>query len=373
MRIADACEVNGIDIIPEIDIPGHTVALRSWIENGDYQPEPMMGFKTEGLLRLSDLPKIIEIFEELVARFRVKKYIHMGGDETSRTTRPYFEEIVNTVCDWAQKRNLSVIAWEEVLGKVNDPPDNLIIQKWKPRTYPQIAQGLEKIGPNRIIYSNDYYLDTSPDPFTMFRKNTDKMGLGCIACSWGELTGMENIDGALYPSIAMLGAAWSNMCDLPEEALAMFYNEMIDVWSQSQCNQKTWRRKQWTGWMKGNNPELEPRSTYTPSDRPLDREDDLYPNCSKFLVDMTLDIYERMTGKSLNIPEENVRRYKEAFIEAGATKKLVDDLFNELRPTEPKIETVKTAMRRVQKSQEAEEQMYYKNGLRMVLRELIRI
>ena len=367
VQIADACERHNIDIVPEIDIPGHTVALRSVIERGVYEPSPDMGLITEGLLREEDLPIILNIFEELTNRFRVKKYIHMGGDETRKAGRPYFVNIVNKVCDWAQKKNLTVIAWEDILGKVEDLPDNMIIQKWKSRPYPQISKGLDKIGPNRIIYSNDYYLDTVPDPFSMFRKNTDKYMLGCIACSWGELIGMENIDGALYPSIAMLGARWNNLTDNPVTALQLFYNDII--WPEIST---TWKRKQWTGFMKNNN-QPQPRSSHTPVSRSLTREDDMYPNCSKFLVDMVLDLHDRMIGKTDRIPLENVEKYKQAFIEAKAEQKLVDDLFVELSSSNPNIKKIKTAMRRLQRSHEAEEQLYYKNGLRMVLRELLRV
>lgn len=366
IKIADACERHNIDIVPEIDIPGHTVALRSIIEGGTYESSAEMGLITGGLLREEDLPVILKMFEEFVSRFKVKKYIHMGGDETRGAKRPYFEKIVTTVCDWANERGLTVIAWEDILGKVEDLPDNMVIQKWKSRPYPQISKGLDKIGPGRIIYSNDYYLDTVPDPFTMFRKNLDKVKLGCIACSWGELIGMENIDGALYPSIAMLGARWNMTTDNPEKALMMYYDSMI--WPEIST---TWKRKQWTGFLKKND-EPQPRSSHTPVSRPLTREDDMYPNCSGFLVDMVLDLYDRMLGTSTGISPEREQKYKEAFIEANANKKLVDDLFNQLRVNNPNIKTTKTAMRRVQRSHEADEQVYYKNGLRMVLRELLR-
>ena len=384
MKIADACERYNIDIVPEVDIPGHTVALRSIIERGVYEPSSDMGLVTEGLLREEDLPIMLRIFEEFVQRFKVKKYIHMGGDETRGAKRPYFEKIVTTVCDWAKKKELTVIAWEDILGKVEDIPDNMVIQKWRSRPYPQISKGLDKIGPGRIIYSDDYYLDTSPDPFTMFRKNIDKVKLGCVACSWGELIGMENIDGALYPSIAMLGARWNMLTDNPEEALKMYYDNMIwpeisTTWNPSSAQNprwipqgdSVWKRKQWTGFLKKND-QPQPRSSFTPVSRPLTREDDMYPNCSKFLVDMVLDIYDRMLNRNIGIPPEREHKYKVAFNEAGADQKLVDDLFNQLRVANPNIKTIKTAMRRLQRSHEAEEQVYYKNGLRMVLRELLR-
>lgn len=365
-RIGDLCEKLGIDIIPEIDIPGHTVALRSLLEDGEYKPEPIAGVKpTPGLLRTEDIPTVLKIFDELVKRFKVKKYIHMGGDETKGVKKPYFVDLVDKVCEWADKKKLQVVAWDDILGKVDDPPDNLIIQRWQrgPRN-PAILRGVEKIGLGRVIWSSEYYLDTSPDPFTMFDKPLKAVEFGCIACSWGELIGMENIDAALYPSIAMLGARWSMTCDTAEEALKLYYDDII--WAG---NRDTWKRKQWTGWKKPTGLP-QPRATETEVSRPLTREDDQYPNCSKFLVDMELDLFDRMTGESDSISSSSVKKYKKAFSEAKADKKLVDALFEELKPKKPNLKSVMTAMRRVQKSQEAEEQLDYKNGLRMVLRQL---
>jgi Glycosyl hydrolase family 20, catalytic domain len=363
--IADVCEKEGIDIIPEIDIPGHTAALRGLLERGEYTPSKEMGIITEGLLREEDLPKILEIFDELCTRFRVKKYIHMGGDETRGAKRPYFKKLTDDVCEWARKKNLTVIAWEDILNKIEDIPDNMIIQKWKQRTYPPIAKGLEKIGPSRIIYSNNYYLDTSPDPFTMFRKNISKIELGCIMCTWGELIGMENIDGILYPSMILLGELWNGTHMFPIEVLKKYRNVMIYPEISN-----TWKRRQWTGFMKGTNV-FQPRSSHLDVDQPLNREHDHYPICSRLLIDMTIDIHDRIRSLTDRLVNETL--YKNIFLEAKADEKILDGLFLELRAKNPKLSLVKTALRRVQRSQEEEEQVFHKNGLRMVVRELLRI
>lgn len=392
-EIGEVCEAQGIDIVPEIDIPGHTAALRSIIEDGKYKPFDKMGVITPGLLRETDIGIVLDIFEEVCTRFRVKKYIHMGGDETRGAKRPYFEKIVNEVCNWACERDLEVIAWEDILAKVIDPPSNIIIQRWKHRLFPQIAQGLEKIGNDRVIYSYDYYLDTSPDPFTMFRKDICKVSLGCIACTWGELIGMENVDSVLYPALFLLGERWSGANEVsPIDILKKYKTEMIysgDV--------ATWKRRQWTGFMK-NNDTPQPRSSYLDTAHPLIRDHDHYPICSKYLIDMIIDIYDELNGT--DIPSTSIEKYKNSFIEAGTDKKLVEDLFKEINDTkcdvkrmkselrrigkshqaedptyyksDLRIGRVKTSLRRVQRSQEAEEQTYYKNGLRMVVRELLR-
>jgi hypothetical protein len=367
-EIGEVCEAQGIDIIPEIDIPGHTTALRSIIEDGEYHPFDKMGVITPGLLRESDIGIVLNIFEEVCTRFRVKKYIHMGGDETRGAKRPYFEKIVNEVCDWAIKRNLDVIAWEDILAKVIDPPSNIIIQRWKHRLFPPIAQGLEKIGNDRVIYSYDYYLDTSPDPFTMFRKDVSRVSLGCIACTWGELIGMENVDNVLYPSLFLLGEKWNNTNNddmTPIDVLKKYKTEMI-----YSGNTDTWKRRQWTGFMKSEGGS-QPRSSHIDTSQPLNRDHDQYPICSKYLIDMTIDIYETMYSNK-KLGDCSLSTYKKSFIEAGADEKVVNDLFEKLTSPKIDIKVVKTALRRVQRSQEVEEQMYYKNGLRMVVRELLR-
>ncbi|ATZ80657.1 hypothetical protein BMW23_0611 [Bodo saltans virus] len=99
IKLAKYAKKYNIQIIPEIDIPGHTIALRSILENGVFKPEEQMGIISEGLIKLEHLAKILELYTEIADRFDVK-YFHMGGDETKNASNKYFQEIVDKVCDW---------------------------------------------------------------------------------------------------------------------------------------------------------------------------------------------------------------------------------------------------------------------------------
>ena len=159
----------------------------------------------------------------------------------------------------------------------------------------------------------------------------------------------------------MLGERWSGTQETPIEVLKRYKDEM-----PYPENSKTWKRRQWTGFVRTG-----PRSTVLDVDQPLTREHDHYPICSKFLIDMTIDIHDRILSLTKRIDQESI--YKAAFLEAGGDQKLIDALFAELRIKKPDLKRVKTALRRVQRSHQAEEQLLYKNGLRMVVRELLRM
>ncbi|MBT5420114.1 MAG: family 20 glycosylhydrolase, partial [Candidatus Cloacimonetes bacterium] len=108
--IYERCKQYNIDIIPEIDIPGHTIALRSIFE-GKYEPLEKMGTISHGLINLDDMPKILDLFTEVHERFH-SKYFHMGGDETKGAKKVYFQTIVDQVCEWANEHDIIPIAWE---------------------------------------------------------------------------------------------------------------------------------------------------------------------------------------------------------------------------------------------------------------------
>lgn len=134
-----ACEDLDIAIVPEIDIPGHAVALLSLLrmirgeEGAKYETKSQYGIKTDELIDVDkDLPLIIEMFDGLADRLRLKPggFVHMGGDEWGGISGParqpddtvekpetgswnYARHITNRVCEWAHGRGLNVIAWEE--------------------------------------------------------------------------------------------------------------------------------------------------------------------------------------------------------------------------------------------------------------------
>lgn len=345
LLIVDTCKKYNLDIITEIDIPGHTVALRSLLETGVYKPEIKMGVISEGLISLNHLPKILQVYDEIFERFQ-PKYFHMGGDETKGASKHFFQTLVNEVCNWGKKKNLSIIAWEDVLTKIDDIPENLIIHKWKHRTFPPVIQKLEMLPKERQIYSVGYYLDTCIDVFTVYRKKIDTSLLGYIACTWGELIGEENIEHTIFPTLYLLGHRWLNSTVLapPIPLLISLCDEI--GWIKS-GNQKTWKRRQWASFVKDATQQIPPRSASSvTSQDALIRPEDEYPLISNCLIRIAESIYKQ--GSSA------LSEYVKIFAEAGAN---VTNITN---------------LRVVQRLMEKEEQVLYKNGLRMVIRECLR-
>jgi hypothetical protein len=357
--IYEACRKHGIEIVPEIDIPGHTVALRSILHDGVYKPEKKMGLISDGLINLGDMPRILELYDEVAQRFRVK-YFHMGGDETRGASKEFIQEVVDRVCNWGRSRDIQIIAWEDVLGKV-EPPENLLIQKW--RSYaPWTAQKLEEIGNGRIIFSNNYYIDTCIDPFTAYRAKIPEGALGCTACTWGELIGNENIESSIFPTLYLLGHRWYNLDEKTPPSVLLYILCCSNGWIL-EGTQDTWKRRQWKAFVLKKTDVPVRSSSSTTKDTKLDRPEDNYPLISKFLVRMAYAFHQLMIGNEIF----DIESYQLAMIDAGATPEYVQLITNGLNRT-----TFHQVLRKIRGSLEVEEQNLYKNGIRMVIRESLR-
>lgn len=352
IRIATCAKEHNIQIIPEIDIPGHSYALRSLLDSGKYDYRDQMGIITKDLIKLEHLDKILEIFEELSEIFN-PEYIHIGGDETRGGSKDYFQEIVNKFCGKFKK----ILAWEDILAKIEIIPDNLYIHRWKHRVYPQIAKNLEKIPNSRIIYSNNYYLDTCIDPITAYRSKIPEDALGCIACCWGELISEDNIYKTIFPSIGLLGRRWTHF--EIENPLFLLKDMISD-------NDHEWRRKQWSGFILKEGRTIPLRSsTSVKKSTVLDREHDHYPLISSFLINFGVDLYNYIYKNTIPLDKD---LYNEKLSESGISMKTIHNLWD----TNLTIDKKKTIIRRLRKETLPEEQSLFKNGFRMIFREVLR-
>lgn len=361
-QIYKKCSKNHINIIPEIDIPGHSMALRSIIEHNKYTPTDKMGIISDGVIKLDYINKIIEFYEEIYQRFK-PQYFHMGGDETRGITKQYFQTLVDKICEWGNKHHINIIAWEDVLNKI-DPPNNLIIQRWKQRIYPQVREKLTKIGESRIIYSNNYYLDKSIDIFTAYRAKIPKQCLGCIACTWGELIDTNNIEHVVFPAMYLLGKRWFNS-EIIENPITILINECDRIGWINSGQQMSWKRRQWASFVLDQNKPIPKRScSSVTTNIKLDREPDQYPLISKLLIMFADDIYNYEINKK-NPSQNKQSLYKKALLEANVNNELIDVLW--------KCDDVKKILRKIRHITEIEEQELYKNGIRMVIRECLRL
>ena len=276
--IGQLCHEYGIDIIPEIDIPGHARAFLSIFREG-VKIEKKLGVITQEYIDIEkDLPIIFDLFEEYAGRFN-SKMIHMGGDEAKNFGQ--FPLLLDKVCKWGEERGLDVVAWDEVGAFLKDitPPKNLIIQRWRFRTSPSV----HKV---RCILSQGYYLDHCDDPVDIYNRNPKRLGrnIGCIACSWTELIDESNIFTTLFPSLYMIAHRWNSypkkhphpplllraLCD------QFGYPKVGKEWGKLEG----WKTRLWIQFYVD-----VPRSTSSLTvDVPLDREHDHYPVFSKQLI-----------------------------------------------------------------------------------------
>ena len=164
-----------ITIIPEIDVPGHTnAALASYSElNCDgISPEiytgTEVGFSSLCAQRKETYTFLRDVVNE-ISSLTKGPYFHIGGDESYKTSKEDFIQIIDSVISYVHKNNKTPITWD---NKVKNAE---IAQLWN------LKDGL--LGPSsdlvalkktkKIIYSpaNKAYLDMKYDSLSKFGLN----------------------------------------------------------------------------------------------------------------------------------------------------------------------------------------------------------
>ena len=182
-----------INIVPEVDIPGHTSALlASYPEfgctGGPYQVEHRWGIFSDILCAGND--RIFEIYDSVFAaleRLFPGKYVHIGGDEcrTARwercpkcQKRMKDENLDNTnqLQSWVTKKMVELlekhgkipIGWDEVLENTEKIPipDDLIVQSWRGKEGGEKAVKLN----HNVIMSPHYMTYVNYKPYDNFEE-----------------------------------------------------------------------------------------------------------------------------------------------------------------------------------------------------------
>jgi hexosaminidase len=235
----------GIEVIPEIDLPGHCAAMLA-----AYPQLSCFGglFKTDTGAnsqnpivcagRESSYGMIFDILDEIAPLFP-SRYFHIGADETDRSSwkkcpacrlrmkenglkdeRELLGYFVNRLAGHLKSRGFKVIVWNDGLSENTDK--DIICQYWygnKKETVRQVNGG------RQAIYSSigGYYLDY---PFGImglqnsyeagagekeFDKNGQENVIGVEAALWTEAVyDLARIDWQMYPRIlAAAESAWT--------------------------------------------------------------------------------------------------------------------------------------------------------------------
>jgi hexosaminidase len=234
----------GIRVVPEFDIPGHSV---SWMVG-----YPLLG-SSKGPFHLPDVPGIhdeamdptregtyvfLNRFIGEMTKIFPDAYFHIGGDEVNGevwTSNPriarfmkrkgfekpsqlqtYFSQRVVRI---VEKHGKKPVGWDEVL--VPGLPKNVMVQSW--RGVDSLAAGARQ--GYRGILSAPYYLDgmksnethylADPIPAdTTLTPEQQKLILGGEVCMWAEQLNDRTIDSRIWPRTAVMAERfWSPQSD----------------------------------------------------------------------------------------------------------------------------------------------------------------
>ena len=236
-------ENRGIEIIPEIELPGHSVAAIASYPHlsctGDsIKVETDWGVFKDIYCAGNDsvFTFLEDVLEEVIELFP-SKYIHIGGDEAPKyhwencskcqkriinnnlkgehELQSYF---IKRISDFLKTKNKVLIGWDEIIeGGI---PENAIIQSWRGMEGGIVAaknQNQAIMSPTSHCYF-DYDLDAinlekvysfEPIPKELSQSES-KFIIGGECNMWSERAPQELIDSKVFPRIlAMSEVLWS--------------------------------------------------------------------------------------------------------------------------------------------------------------------
>jgi hexosaminidase len=156
-----------IEIIPEIDLPGHTnAALASYPElnPGGAVPSLYTGIEIGFSSLRTDQEITYKFVDDIireVAAMSPAPYIHIGGDEAASTAPPDYKKFIERVQSIVKSHDKQMIGWEEIANVELD--SSSIVQSWKSNiVHKAVEQGA------RVIFSpgSKTYLDMKYDAAT---------------------------------------------------------------------------------------------------------------------------------------------------------------------------------------------------------------
>lgn len=227
-RVIEEAYYRGIRVIPEIDMPGHTLAI------GKSHPEIMShAFDPDETVNAPINPTIKEtwnlvedIYEDLANVF-IDEFVHVGGDEVDMSNWLKDPSIAQWMKDHDMKNetvklydyfetrllkmvtkqyNKAPIVWQEVFNLNLTIPPNTIIDVWKGFDSDTLKNATDQN--YRVILSGCWYLDHLSDTWHTFYQcdpqnftspNKDQLLLGGHASMWGEHVDASNFMSRVWP------------------------------------------------------------------------------------------------------------------------------------------------------------------------------
>lgn len=137
----------GVTIVPELELPGHSGALRGAL------PDLVGGPDVVDFFRKDSLPTLETLIGEMCDVFKSSPYFHMGSDEcqwggfesqehvaadrksTGRNTPQQYAWFMNQVNAMIKKQGKKTICWEG-FEPGYEPDKDIIVMSWDGRVYP---------------------------------------------------------------------------------------------------------------------------------------------------------------------------------------------------------------------------------------------
>ncbi|RPA83068.1 hypothetical protein BJ508DRAFT_78474 [Ascobolus immersus RN42] len=270
--ILDYASDRGVQVIVEIDMPGHTTSIAEaypeLIIAKNRQPDwPLFAAQPpSGTLKLGDDPKVNEfntnLLNDLLPRLKEHtSYYHSGGDEVNahaykddpviqsedpQKIQPYISRFVNHIHDVVRENGMSPVVWEEMVlvWNITVKTDTLVqawidaesIKRITEKGYKVIAgsykhwyldcgkgQWLDfKMKDFDQFYPfNDYCAPVhnwramySFDPLAGLTDEEKKLVIGGEAHMWSEQTDPASLDSTVWPRASAVGEVlWSGRLD----------------------------------------------------------------------------------------------------------------------------------------------------------------
>jgi len=266
-EVVESARLRGVEIVPEIDLPGHASAILAAFPDLSCAGKPVKVDSTPGIRRVILCPGKEAVFEllfpllEEIAALFPSRYIHLGGDEAPKDewkACPHCRRRVETeglenfeelqgwftaqLAVFLRGLGKQAVCWNESLLSRRLPADvpDLTIQYWAE---------VSKVGPARrfwenggsMVFSDQFraYLDLAYGTVTLKKAYNYAPGMlgfkgkglpafGLETCLWSEFVSTtEQLAAQAFPrAYAIAEAAWTQ----PERRDYDDFRRRLDLW-----------------------------------------------------------------------------------------------------------------------------------------------
>lgn len=262
-------KIRGVEVIPEIEMPGHVSALLAAYPEYSCSAKPIELIQTGGIFPFilcvsqdKTYHMLDDLFKEILPLFD-SQHVHLGGDEVPKMewkNCPHCQKKMNelgytnyhdlqsfftaNIVDILKNYGKKAMVWNEsLLG--NHPLKDVVVQYWTP-VHSEVMKPFLKQGGN-WIYSDmfDLYFDY-PHSMTSLKKvfstrahlgmknlsnHAGLLGMEC--CLWSErIRDNERLENLLFPRVfALAEYAWSG-----DTSYSDFEKRLFDLAESSPMN-----------------------------------------------------------------------------------------------------------------------------------------